>query len=239
MAGNMIFTYLKEKGHNCVGLSKVSTQDDIIACDACDFKQLDEIINNQKPDIIINAIGILNKSADEHMEQALILNSLLPIHLQEITENSKIRVFQMSTDCVFSGTRGNYTEKDFPDGTSWYDRTKAMGELNNLKDLTFRNSIIGPDVNVDGIGLFNWFMKQKGEINGYSKAIWTGVTTLELAKAMEKASEQNVSGLFNCVNNTTISKFDILQLFKKYMNKDDVKTNKLDTFKIDKSLKSH
>ena len=101
----------------------------------------------------------------------------------------------MSTDCVFSGKTGGYDESSLRDGETFYDRSKALGELENQKDLTFRNSIIGPDLNEEGIGLFNWFMKQTGEINGYTKAMWTGVTTLTLAKAMESAVQQGLTGL--------------------------------------------
>ena len=76
----------------------------------------------------------------------------------------------MSTDCVFSGEKGNYLESDFPDGKTFYDRTKALGELNDDKNITLRNSIVGPDIKASGIGLLSWFMKQSGTINGFTKA---------------------------------------------------------------------
>jgi dTDP-4-dehydrorhamnose reductase len=142
----------------------------------------------------------------------------------------------MSTDCVFAGNTGPYSEDSFCDGKTFYDRTKALGEINDSKNLTFRNSIIGPDLNQDGIGLFNWFMKQKGSINGYSGAIWTGVTTLTLAKAMEKAIEQNLCGLYNLVNNTSISKYDLLNLFNENFNDERLIINKEEGFKLDKTL---
>ena len=236
MAGRTIYTHLHEKGYDVVGLAKDSNDPNIIACDATDFKKLDQVILSGDYDVVINCIGILNKSAEENKELALVLNSLLPHHLASVTKNTKTRVFQMSTDCVFSGQKGSYTEKDLPDGATWYDRTKAMGELNDDKNLTFRNSIVGPDVNINGIGLFNWFMKQHGNINGFTKAIWTGVTTTELANAMEKAINANAVGLFNCVNNSTISKYELLNLFKKYMNKSDICINPDDKFSCDKSL---
>src|SRR5699024_1115052 len=108
----------------------------------------------------------------------------------------KTKIIHMSTDCVFSGKIGNYKEDSLRDGETFYDRSKALGELDNQKDLTFRNSIIGPDINENGIGLFNWFMKQEGSINGYSKAIWTGVTTLTLAKAMDSALKEDLVGIY-------------------------------------------
>ena len=83
----------------------------------------------------------------------------------------------------------------------FYDRMKALGEIENERHLTFRNSIIGPDMKEDGIGLFNWFMKQKGTIYGYTEAIWTGVTTLTLAKAMERVGSEGLCGLYNLVYN--------------------------------------
>ena len=111
--------------------------------------------------------------------------------------------------------------------------------IDDKKNLTFRNSIIGPDMNQNGIGLFNWFMKQKGTINGYTGAIWTGVTTLTLAKAMEKAIESNLSGLYNLVNNESISKYDLLQLFNKHFKDNQISLKKENDFKLDKSLRSN
>src|SRR5699024_5151046 len=135
-------------------------------------------------DAIINAVGILNKDAEENKSHAVLLNSYLPHYISNLTKDMNTKVIHMSTDCVFSGKVGSYKEDSLRDGQTFYDRSKALGELENDKDLTFRNSIIGPDMNKNGIGLFNWFMKQNGYIKGFNKAIWTGVTTLTLAKAM-------------------------------------------------------
>lgn len=142
----------------------------------------------------------------------------------------------MSTDCVFSGKSGSYNEDSFRDGDTFYDRTKALGEVEDNKNLTFRNSIIGPDMKENGIGLFNWFMKQEGTINGYSKAIWTGVTTITLAKAMERAAIENITGIYNLVNNEGISKFDLTGLFNKYMKDENIKILPSDTVNLNKSL---
>jgi dTDP-4-dehydrorhamnose reductase len=140
----------------------------------------------------------------------------------------------MSTDCVFSGKTGGYKENSFRDGETFYDRSKALGEIENNKDLTFRNSIIGPDRNKNGIGLFNWFMKENDQINGFTKAIWTGVTTLTLAKAMEQALEENLTGLYNLVNNETISKYELLKLFNKAMKNNEILPS--EKLSLDKSL---
>lgn len=235
MAGATIFQYLKEEGYKVVGVDLYG-KEDVLECDVTNFENLDNIVVAGNFDVIINCVGILNKMAEENKELALILNTVLPHHLAKVTEGLKTRVFQMSTDCVFSGNKGQYTEESAPDGKTWYDKTKAMGELNDNKNLTFRNSIVGPDVNENGIGLFNWFMKQSGQIDGYTRAIWTGVTTLQLAKVMEFAANTKITGLFNCVNNESIDKYNLLKLFNKYMKRNLI-INPNGVVYCDKSLK--
>ena len=112
---------------------------------------------------------------------------------------------------------------------------KALGELENNKDLTFRNSIIGPDINKNGIGLFNWFMKQNGTINGYTKAM-DGCDNSTLAKAIEKAVEDNVIGLYHLVNNEKVSKYELLKLLISISRNNELVINKCDDFIVDKSL---
>ncbi|WP_071392696.1 SDR family oxidoreductase [Bacillus tuaregi] len=237
MAGHIISIYLKEKGHNVTAFSRRRFKycDNIIG-DVTDFSFLKGIIVKGNYDVVINAIGILNKDADINKSAAILLNGYLPHYLSEITRNMKTRVIHMSTDCVFSGKTGGYREDSIKDGETFYDRTKAIGELDNNKDLTFRNSIIGPDMNEEGIGLFNWFMQQEGEIEGFTKAKWTGVTTLTLVKAMEKALEENLTGLYNLVNNQVINKFELLNLFNKYMKNESIRILPSETIVVDKSL---
>lgn len=236
MAGHMISHYLIECGETVEGLAVT----DLPYCkthvmDVTDFPALKKLITNGKYDYIINCIGLLNQTAENNVAAAILINSYLPHYLATITKEMDTRIIHMSTDCVFSGKRGQYTEQDFPDGETYYDRTKALGELNDNKNLTFRNSIIGPDINENGIGLMNWFMKQTGTISGYSKSIWTGVTTLTLAKAMHRASQIKLTGLYNLVNNDSINKYEMLNLFNKYSGKALV-INEIDGINHDKSL---
>lgn len=237
MAGHIISIYLKEVGHDVTAFSRRRFDycNNIIG-DVTNFSYFKKKIIEGNYDAVINAIGILNKDAEENKSLAVLLNGYLPHYLSQITKDMKAKVIHMSTDCVFSGKTGGYTETSLRDGDTFYDRSKALGELENSKDLTFRNSIIGPDLNEDGIGLFNWFMKQEGEVNGFNKAIWTGVTTLTLAKAMEKALEENLTGLYNLVNKEYINKFDLLMLFNKYMKEDALTILPSDALVIDKSL---
>mgnify|MGYP000240754487 FL=1 len=123
-----------------------------------------------------------------------------------------------------------------PDGQTVYDRTKAAGELRDSKNLTFRCSIVGPDTDPDGIGLLNWFMAQKGPIKGYSGAIWTGLTTLELAKAMERAASEGVHGLVNMVPPASISKLDLLLLFNQELRGGSVEIVPDNSIQLDKTL---
>lgn len=143
----------------------------------------------------------------------------------------------MSTDCVFSGRRGEYTEDDFRDGETFYDRSKALGEIDDNKNLTLRNSIVGPDINPHGIGLLNWFLQQNGAINGFTKAMWTGQTTLQLAKTMEAAAMNKAHGLYNTVPDHSISKFDLLKLFNHYLKQNSLIINPVEGISLDKSLK--
>lgn len=239
MAGHLISLYFKEKGHEVVGFARQQSQllDSSIIGDASDMALIKKVIEEGKYDAVINCIGLLNQFAENNKAMAVLLNGYLPHYLVELTKDTKTRILHMSTDCVFAGNDGPYFEDTLPNGASFYDRSKAMGEFNNDKDLTFRNSIIGPDVKASGIGLFNWFMKQEGPIGGFTGAIWTGVTTYTLAQAMEAALKENLTGLYNLVNNTSINKFDLCSLFNKYFRAGEVEINPNDKLQLDKTLK--
>lgn len=236
MAGHTIYHYLKQMGHDMYGLSRA--KQDIknnIICDVFDTTLLAKIIEEGKYDYLINCVGILTKEAEDNKNNAVFLNSYLPHFLCKKIQSTKTRLIHMSTDCVFSGAKGGYNEKSFPDGEAFYDRAKALGEVIDNRNLTFRNSIIGPDINRNGIGLLNWFMQQTGTISGWTKSIWSGVTTITLAKAMHSAMQQNLSGLYHLTNNTSINKYELLGLFNKHFNKNLV-INKTDGVCHDKTL---
>ncbi len=220
MAGHMISLYLKEQGHDVLGFAlNKSKFIKTVTGDALDGALIKELIGKNRFDTIVNCIGLLNKACDVQKATAVYLNSYFPHQLAELTEGTSTQVIHMSTDCVFDGGRGQYTENDYPDGTTFYDRTKALGELNNGKDLTLRQSIVGPDINKNGIGLLNWFMQQQEKVAGYKSVQWTGQTTLQLAKTMEMAANERVAGLYNMVPDTSISKYDLLCLFNRYIRK--------------------
>lgn len=239
MAGHQISLYLQEQGHDVTGfaLEKSRLLNKSIAGDATDFKTLKKIIQDGRYDTVINCIGILNQFAENNHALATLLNSYLPHFVASAANEVGAQVIHMSTDCVFSGKRGQYTEDDLPDGATFYDRSKALGELNDDKNITLRNSIVGPDINEKGIGLLNWFMHQNGEINGFTKAMWTGQTTLQLAKTMEAAAFERATGLYNTVPEMSISKYDLLRLFNKYLRKGKISIHPVEGVNADKSLK--
>ena len=236
MAGHMISQYLLDSGHSVTKLARRQTMfvaDAVM--DVTKTKDITSYIRNGGFDYIINCIGILNKHANKDIHTTIWLNSYLPHFLSYITENTETRIIHLSTDCVFSGSKGGYTENSVPDAHDYYGRTKTLGELIDNRNITFRNSIIGPDLETDGAGLFNWFMKQQGCVDGYVKTVWSGVTTLFLAQAIERVALDNVCGLYQLSNNVPISKYDLLKLIGVAFHK-KIHINKVDGFDSNKSL---
>lgn len=240
MAGHIIKSYLEDKGYDVYGTFReqesLSLGKNEFYLDAFDKENLNNTLNIARPNFVINCVGILNQFAEENPDIAIYVNGYFPHYLDRLSREYDYKLIHITTDCVFSGKKGSYSENDFRDAESYYGRSKAIGEVDNDRTLTFRTSIIGPDINENGIGLFNWFMKQSEAIKGYSNVFWTGVTTLELAKAIEASFSQNIIGINHLVNNDKISKYDMLLLFRKYMNKNDIDIEKYEDYYSDKSL---
>lgn len=237
MAGHVIFNYFTEKGYDTYGIAKGAKETDKTRdIDVLDKITFEKWLDDNSFDVIINCIGLLNEVANNNIDLAIYLNSYLPHWLESKYKETSTKIIHMSTDCVFSGKDGMYKEDSFKDGDTIYDRTKALGEIVNNKDLTFRMSIIGPDFNPKSIGLFNWFMAQSGDINGYSNVYWTGVTTIELARAMEEAIKQDLTGLYHLVPDTNISKYNLLKLFQNVFNRNDININEDSSKVSNKSL---
>lgn len=156
MLGHVVVNYFEEKNYNVYNLShRIKINEKTKLMDVTNFYEFDNYLKELNLDVIINCIGILNQAAEQNPDKAILLNSYLPRFLEKKYSDTKTKIIQISTDCVFSGKTGNYQEVSFKDGESIYARTKALGEIDNEKDLTIRTSIIGPDINEDGIGLFH------------------------------------------------------------------------------------
>ena len=232
MLGHVVYNHFKENGYTVYG----TTQTTDIVWDAYEnLEGIEDIIKDVKPDAVINCIGILNQVCEANKPLAVKLNSLLPHYIDSLSEKYNFKFVHVSTDCVFEGTTGKYDETVPSDATSFYGRSKALGEVRNDRSVTLRTSIVGPDANPKGIGLFQWFMKHDIEVGGYSKVIWTGVTTIELAKQIEVAIKNNLTGLNHVVNNEFISKKDLLALFKESFNK-NITINDNDSVVSEKTL---
>ena len=237
MAGHVISIYLKEKGYDVYGTSRsIPKTEKDTPLDVTDISALMNWLQQINPDVIVNAIGILQKTSEERPDLAIFINSYLPHKLSNYYKNTATKIIHLSTDCVFSGKTAPYTENSIQDGETVYDRTKALGEIINNKDLTFRMSIIGPDIDPNGTGLLNWFLKQTGEIKGFTKAIWNGVTTIELAKAIDEAILQKLTGLYHLTPKQNIDKYNLLLLFQKEFNKNNIEILSFDGFSVDKTL---
>jgi len=213
MAGHMILRYLSGLGgYEVIGLAR--TQDSRFVdrqVDVENLSQLADALKAVRPTVVVNCVGVLNTAADKDPRRAVFLNSYLPHWLAKKGDELGFRLIHLSTDCVFSGATGGYTEASEPDGTTMYARTKALGEVSSPRHLTFRTSIVGPELKQSGSGLLEWFLRQASTVPGYAAVLWTGVTTLELAKAVHAAIEENLGGLYHLVPDTSISKSDLLR----------------------------
>lgn len=239
MAGHVISLYLQEKGYEVLGWSRRQAcfLENHIEGDASDLDSIREAIALFRPDVIVNCVGLLNDECDRQPALAVYLNSCFPHCLEQMVNNTGARVFHISTDCVFAGGNGPYSEHSFPDGTSFYDRTKALGELVSPAGLTLRQSIVGPDTDPQGIGLLNWFMMQRGEVAGWTSAIWTGLTTLELARAVEACALDGASGLVNMVPpGRGLTKYELLVLFRDHIRSDEIIIHPISGNGTDKTL---
>jgi dTDP-4-dehydrorhamnose reductase len=236
MAGHMVARYLSSlKKYSLIDCSLEKLNENTIVLNVENKDLVKQILEENRPDVVINCIGLLIKESAEKPSLAIYLNSFLPHFLSELGVQLNYKLIHLSTDCVFSGKKGGYLENDLKDGEDHYAKTKALGEVVNEKDLTFRISIIGPELKEKGTGLFHWFMDQKGTINGFTNVFWTGITTLELAKAIDKAIEINLSSIYHLVPEEKISKYDLLSLMNEIWGR-DVEILKYDDYKSDKSL---
>lgn len=239
MAGHVLFKSLPALAdYDVFGIARnVTPSEKVFNLDVSDTNELQKIINLDF-DVIVNCIGILNKDAEDSPHKAIWFNSYFPHLLESLTKETKTKVISISTDCVFSGKKGHCTETDFTDGEGFYAKSKSLGEIVNDKDLTIRTSIIGPELNSDGIGLFHWFMQQKSLVSGYSQVFWSGITTIELAKVVHRAIAQNVSGLIIVAGNPKIDKFSLLKLFNKIFRNDSLIVSENSKYRSDKSMYS-
>lgn len=173
-----------------------------------------------KPDVVINCIGIIKQlpNATDHLE-SLAINSILPHRLAKYCDVFGARLVHFSTDCVFSGKQGLYKEVDFPDAYDLYGRTKFLGEVSYENSITLRTSIIGHELN-RAKSLVDWFLSQNGEIKGFTKAVFSGLPTIEVARVVKEyvIPNRELSGLYH-LSVDPINKYRLLSLVAKTYGK--------------------
>jgi len=186
-------------------------------------ENLDSIIRavaKSKPTIIINCIGLIKQLASaKNPLLAISINALLPHRIVALCKAVNIRLIHFSTDCVFSGSKGNYNEDDTPDAVDLYGRTKLLGEIIGPNVLTIRTSIIGHELS-SAISLIDWFLSQTGPVHGYATAIYSGFPTIEMARILADfiIPNNSLNGLYH-VASEPISKLDLLRLVAKHYGK--------------------
>lgn len=236
MLGHKVFYYLSSKKiYQIFNISRSALNQDTILADLRDLSKLESIVSSHTPNIVINCAGMLVNESAIDFTGSLTINTELPKFLDSISSTYNFKLIHISTDCVFSGNNGPYYDTDIPDPVDNYGKTKASGEINNDKNLTIRTSIIGPELSKNGTGLFHWFMSQEGSIDGYTKSIWSGLTTLEVAKAIEYAISKNIVGLKHLSSNSPISKYELLKIINK-MTLKEIQINKIDGIVHNKTL---
>jgi len=218
--------------HNLFDEAKAIQVDDIT-----DDTALDQVLGQAKPDAVINCVGLI-KQHDEASDEALAMrvNAEFPHRLAKRCGETGARLIHFSTDCVFAGTRGNYTEDDPADATDLYGQSKHRGEVTGPQCVSLRTSVIGHELGTN-LGLLDWFISQRSQtINGFKKAIYSGFTTLEMARIIERILTRHprLSGLWH-VASEPISKFDLLQLCREKLGWEGI-IEPNDEFVCDRSL---
>lgn len=204
--------------------------------DAEDFESVAALVKAEQPDAILNAVGVIKQREFASDILATVpLNTLFPHRLAQLCADLGARLVHVSTDCVFSGRKGRYAEDDPPDVTDVYGLSKYLGELRTGPAITLRTSIIGPEM-TRGASLLSWFLAQAGPVNGFRRAIFSGLPTIELARVIADHVLPNpdLSGLYH-VAAEPISKFELLKLIAAAYET-GTEINPVDTPEIDRSL---
>lgn len=242
MLGHVLYKIFQENSNNkkydVIGINRSVDNEDSnsYTLDVLKFDKLEQFIKSKQPKYIVNCIGSLVKASIDRPSLAIQTNSLLPHFLNEISEKYNFKLIHISTDCVFDGSKGMYKESDEKTETNYYGLTKNLGEINNVRNLTIRTSIIGPELKSNPTGLFNWVISQKEmTIHGYSNAFWSGLTTIELAKFIIWSLNKEITGIVHATNSIGISKYDLVKITNDVFDLNiDVLENK--DYEIDKTL---
>jgi dTDP-4-dehydrorhamnose reductase len=207
MAGHVVASYLGQQGHEVDAVDRIRLDVENPISVVAFFDQLNT-------DFVVNCIGLLVQPCIQRPDRASVVNSWFPHYVEYKLKDTQTRLIHLSTDCVFDGAVGNYVETDTHTEMNAYGRSKSLGEVNNDKDITFRMSIIGPELK-NGTGLLDWVRKNTAdELPGWDNARWNGITTLQLAKCINQyVCNPSIAGIYHVVNNAVnINKYELLCL---------------------------
>lgn len=230
MLGHQLVRILRDR-FEVRGLSRAD------GLDAERFETVEAALDRETPDAVVNAVGVVKQKVGADSDIACIrINSLLPRLLAKACAARGARLIHISTDCVFSGKKGNYTEDDPSDAEDLYGRTKFLGEI-GAPHLTLRTSFTGPELR-GSFGLLEWFLAQTGTVKGYTGAVWTGFTSFALARLIGDILEKHpdLAGVYQ-LSSEPITKYDLLVRLKKAFGL-DVTVEPYDDFKCDRSMDS-
>jgi dTDP-4-dehydrorhamnose reductase len=205
--------------------------------DGCDDAAFRAVLQRWRPEAVVNCIGIVKQRSEAHSAiPSLEINSLLPHRLAVECRSIGARLVHLSTDCVFSGERGNYDEDDREDADDLYGRSKLLGEVAEAGCVTLRTSIIGLELSRKA-SLVEWYLAQRGGIRGFTRAIYSGFTTHEMSRIIERVLVQHreLSGLWH-VASEPISKYDLLCELTRLLSRTDISITADASFVCDRSL---
>ncbi len=207
--------------------------------DVLENDSLVDLMTKIRPEVVINCVGLIKQLADATEPLSVLpINAMLPHRLSKLCALSSSRLIHISTDCVFNGKKGGYLEEDISDAEDLYGKSKYIGEvINQPQAVTLRTSIIGHELN-SKTSLVDWFLSQETPVKGYKKAIFSGLTTVELAGVIKDyvLPKPNLSGLYH-VSVDAIDKYSLLSLIANVYGK-DVEIKMDDRVRIDRSLDS-
>ena len=204
-----------------------------------DIESVRQAIKISKPDVMVNCVGIIKQlPTSKNVIKTLTVNSIFPHRLAEIARENNARLITISTDCVFNGKRGNYSEEDVSDAEDVYGKSKNLGEIVSENCLTIRTSIIGRELET-AHSLVEWFLSNRGgKVRGFTNAIYSGFPTIVLAEIIAGliVNHKDLSGLYH-VSSEPIDKFRLLCLIRDAYNP-NIEIEPFDDFRIDRSLNS-
>jgi len=242
MLGHQLYIFLKSKNYLVKGICRKNKiisknffkNNNLLNLDLEKFDLLENTINKYRPDYIINCAGIIKQKAHQYDKNKIyLINSCLPNYLSFLSKKFKFKFIHISTDCVYDGKKGNYKEDNITNSKDEYGLSKALGEVYSDNCITLRTSIIGHELNQSN-GLLEWFLKQK-KVYGFKKAFFSGLTTLELSKVIEKLLNKDLNkGIYN-IASKKISKYELLVLINQIYDK-NISILSSKKLQIDRSL---